>query len=556
MIRLFLKFFLIIVVIGLASRWTFESILAGRVFSDRQRVLSGLTEVHLDGLHLFAQELIDCEPSSRDELRRKIEAEIDTPLEFRPLTELSSSERAQLKKPRGFTYQYLNDIIDYLGVQYNETHYLRLGPISDQTGEMIEGNLAGWLRLLKSKIASGKGIDSELEEVASNARVPVEVFPSSTIPSNAWQRLNSGHDVAFYVVENEYYVASLLNDGNRILRLGPLPKIKSVAQNAIGQTLTLWFSLAGLCVVILIYNLSIKFRRIESAARAIAEGDLSARIDEEHAGETREIAMAFNTMATKTESLIRSKKELLQVISHELRTPLSRLRFAIELLENSSEESLRQQRLSTIHQSIDEMEVIVSEVLDYVRNQDSEPTKSLEWIDIQPALEPILRNFKQENPTLSFQWIVPKDETVLQVYANRLFFVRAIGNLVGNAQRYANSKLRIRICKSSDLVSEDLKKFPGKDPSVTYTCVEVEDDGPGIPQESRGKAIEPFVKLSLPLSASINEKQSSEVPQFYAGLGLGLAITNRILQQHGGMLQIVQGELGGCLVRTYWPNPH
>jgi len=143
MIRLFLKFFLIIVVIGVASKWSFESILAGRVFSDRQRVLSGLTEVHLDGLHLFAQELNDCEPSSRDELRRKIEAEIDTPLEFRPLTELSSSEQAQLKKPRGFTYRYLNDIIDYLGVQYNETHYLRLCPFSDQTGEMIEGNLAG-----------------------------------------------------------------------------------------------------------------------------------------------------------------------------------------------------------------------------------------------------------------------------------------------------------------------------------------------------------------------------------------------------------------------------
>ncbi|MFN5229614.1 MAG: ATP-binding protein, partial [Planctomycetota bacterium] len=40
----------------------------------------------------------------------------------------------------------------------------------------------------------------------------------------------------------------------------------------------------------------------------------------------------------------------------------------------------------------------------------------------------------------------------------------------------------------------------------------------------------------------------------HSGLGLGLAIVNRILQQHGGSVQIDSGPLGGCLVNTRWPS--
>ena len=83
--------------------------------------------------------------------------------------------------------------------------------------------------------------------------------------------------------------------------------------------------------------------------------------------------------------------------------------------------------------------------------------------------------------------------------------------------------------------------------SHRFICVDVEDDGPGIPGDFRCEVMKPFVRID---PGSQDKDQASS----HSGLGLGLAIVNRILQQHGGSVQIDRGELGGCLVNTRWPS--
>jgi two-component system sensor histidine kinase RstB len=351
-----------------------------------------------------------------------------------------------------------------------------------------------------------------------------------------------------------------LKDGKGLIRLGPLPKVKQLAAQSINTAMSLWFAIVIGSTGWLVYTVSKKFRNIEIVARKIAEGNFDSRVDESQAGESKVLASAFNLMASKTESSIRSKKELLQVVSHELRTPLSRLRFAVELLEASDDPDLKQSRMMVVRQSIDNLDSIVDEVLDYVRNEDDSPRKSREWIEIQPVIKPMIQVFEMEHPKLEFDWVFSGPSPCTDIYADRLVLHRAIGNLLSNAVRYAKSKVRIHVYRSSiPSMIPDVSS-----PQLSTVCIEVEDDGPGIPENKRIEVLSPFVRLSPDDSKSQSEnshltvKASDPVSQTrssstHAGLGLGLAIVQRSLRQHGGTISIHQGSLGGCLVRTQWP---
>lgn len=530
----------------IAGRWTFYRLLEGQVFSDRQRVVAGLTDVYLSGLRIVARELAIENDKQRERRWEIAKEELESPIEIRPLEELSSKERTQLSQPNGFIYTYRNEFIDYLGVQLDTEHYLRLGPIADKTSEVIEDKVFEWLRVLERKITSSSDIQSTsdiealLLRISSDSRVPVRLIAQGSLPSDPMLQIASGKRAAFYRLGNDYYVAMPLKGRDELISLGPLTKVKVVAERTLTRAMLIWFSIVMGSAAWLVYNVSSKFRRIELAARKISEGDFDSRVDESIAGESKVLASAFNVMATNTEQSIRSKKELLQAISHELRTPLSRLRFAVELLDVSTEPEVKQSRMMVVRQSIDNLDDIVGEVLDYVQNESVQslgqmPVMSREWIEIRPGLVPMIKVFELEHPHLKFEWVFTGSPICTDVYADRIPFHRVVRNLLSNAVRYAKSTVRIHVYRSG-----------GEQPAV---CVEVEDDGPGIPQENRSEVLAPFVRIEPDPRREVRSTVTT------TGLGLGLAIVDRSLKQHSGTVSIHRGEFGGCLVRTSWPIP-
>lgn len=546
MIRLFIKFSLMMALVFIAGRWTFYRLLEGQVFSDRQRVVAGLTDVYLSGLRIVAQELAIENEEQRERRWEIAKEELDSPIEIRPLEELSSKERTQLSQPNGFIYTYRNEFIDYLGVQLDTDHYLRLGPIADKTSEGIEDKVVEWLRVLERKITlssdiqTTSDIEALLSRISSDSRVPVRLIAQGSLPSDPMRQIASGKRAVFYGIENDYYVAMPLKGRDELISLGPLTKVKVMAERTLTRAMLIWFSIVMGSAAWLVYNVSSKFRRIELAARKIAEGDFDTRVDESIAGESKVLASAFNVMASNTEQSIRSKKELLQAISHELRTPLSRLRFAVELLDVSTEPEVKQSRMMVVRQSIDNLDDIVGEVLDYVQNEsvqslDQLPTMSREWIEIRPGLVPMIKVFELEHPQLKFEWFFTGEPICTDVYADRIPFHRVVRNLLSNAVRYAKTTVRIHVYQSG-----------GEQPAV---CVEVEDDGPGIPKEKRSEVFAPFVRIEPDPRREVRSTVTT------TGLGLGLAIVDRSLKQHSGTVSIHRGELGGCLVRTSWPIP-
>ena len=181
MIRLFLKFLLLMAVAFVAGRWTFYRLLEGQVFDDRQRVVAGITEVHLGGLRIVASELGVTDEQTRKRRWDTIQEELDSPLEIRPTAELSAPERLQLEQPSGFVYAYRNEIIDYLGVRLDTDRYLRLGPIAENTIALIEQDVAGWLRILARKMEGSTDVEGLLRRVSTESLVPVRLLTADLI---------------------------------------------------------------------------------------------------------------------------------------------------------------------------------------------------------------------------------------------------------------------------------------------------------------------------------------------------------------------------------------
>jgi two-component system sensor histidine kinase RstB len=209
-------------------------------------------------------------------------------------------------------------------------------------------------------------------------------------------------------------------------------------------------------------------------------------------------------------------------------------------MDTAADESQKRALRASLDHSIEELDAIVAEVFEYVRNENSATHLERVWVGVQQAFEQTMRGSGQQASQMEFQWVFPDDPTQSHVFADRIAFHRVLGNLVSNAKRYARRTICIRVYR--------VPNSPGKS-DIGQVCLEVQDDGPGIASEDCQRVLEPFVRLDGTDRAAVGSQASN-----HAGLGLGLAIVDRILQQHGGQVTIDQGSLGGCRVRTYWPT--
>jgi two-component system sensor histidine kinase RstB len=555
MIRLFIKFFLLTVLVLLVSKWAFEELLARRVYADRERVITG---VHLGGLRLVARQLMITPEDRREAILDKIQLQFRAPLELRRLDELEPKERLKLSEPYGYSYRLEGNYIEHLSIRFDSTQYLRLGPFNDYTIVAVEDAIWGWLRLLIYRYENTEKTQSELDQLSKDYGLPIKLLEPEELPGSAMDRFASGRDVALYLHQGKYYAATKLESSDSYMRIGPLPEFKDVTKPTAQLTLGLAFLSSAVLIGLLVHSIGRKFNKLARVARAIAQGNLGARVEESKAGEARELARALNLMANKTETLIRSKRELLQMVSHELRTPLARLRFAVDLLEAKSDDAKRTRRIEIINQSINDLDMLVGEILEYVRNKEELPSRSQEWIDVRKAIEPLSKALAEESPHLNLEFESNIPRQIPLIYADRIAFVRVAKNIIGNAQRYAKSRLIVRAYQVP--METPHHHQANLSSPQSQTCVEFEDDGLGIPEDKWRDVIEPFVRISDPNSGvpgipSHGHSRNHSGHKNHIGIGLGLTIVNRILKQHGGSIQIGRGKLGGCIVRTYWPNP-
>lgn len=291
--------------------------------------------------------------------------------------------------------------------------------------------------------------------------------------------------------------------------------------------IALWLVSLAAFVYLMMQGLDRQLRNVETVASRIARGELEARVkraSEEDA--VSRLGLAFNSMADHIQRLMYIQKEMIHAVSHELRTPVARIRFGVQMIEDCPDKDSLRKQLQGIDGDIQELDELIDEILTYARLEQGGPILAFHEVDVmeiveqvvseQSSVKPELKIFSEYN-TGSEQW---KSSEVEARYIHR-----SIQNLVGNATRYAKSKVRV-VCSFD------------KD-----TCrVDVEDDGPGIPEEDWESVFTPFARLD------------DSRTRASGGYGLGLSIVRRILYWHGGQAFLGRSEMGGAKFSLVWPR--
>jgi two-component system OmpR family sensor kinase len=261
---------------------------------------------------------------------------------------------------------------------------------------------------------------------------------------------------------------------------------------------------------------------LSNMADEIGAGKLSARTNVKSGASIYPLAQRLNHMAGRIEGLVESQASLLHSVSHELRTPIARLEFALELLRPAAPDGVLAPRIDAMQADLAELEALVAELLGMARIG-SERTVQAAPFALAPALADCV-GLLDRLAGVDVDVDIDIDTALGTVGGEQRLLMRALGNVLRNAQKYARSRITVsarRVAGSIEIV--------------------VEDDGPGIPQAERERIFEPFYRLDRSRDRATG------------GFGLGLSIARKALALHGGSIVAEAATLGGARFALRWP---
>ncbi|OCZ15968.1 two-component sensor histidine kinase [Acinetobacter pittii] len=319
-------------------------------------------------------------------------------------------------------------------------------------------------------------------------------------------------------------VSPIPNQPTRVLVLGPVPMFNWMPlQLSAGITLFSLF-LLSLGVYGLILPLERKIRQVRYALNRMKSGDLSLRVPIEGSDEMANLASSYNNMSDHIQRLIEAQRELMRAVSHELRTPVARIRFGTEMLAEEDDYNHRMHQVDMIDKDIEALNTLIDEIMTYAKLEQGTPSLNFDEITLFDVLDQVAVETEALKTQKEIELVAPP--LYVKVDAERRYLHRVVQNLVGNAVRYCDNKVRITGGIHSD--------------GMAFVCVE--DDGAGIPEQDRKRVFEAFARLD------------DSRTRASGGYGLGLSIVSRIAYWFGGEIKVDESPtLGGARFIMTWP---
>ncbi len=352
--------------------------------------------------------------------------------------------------------------------------------------------------LATSDMSKWKGIGkplSVLEDLPNNK----ELFQTISVPGRKY---------------NSRVIYKKITDGS-IIEVGHTLKDNSILMERYRETFGWGFLVIlalGSIVGWLLANRAMSgVKRVTQTAVRIGRGDLTHRVPVGQEGlEIHNLALAFNEMLERIQSLVTELKEVTNNVAHDLRSPITRIRGIAETtLTGQQKLDAYQQMSSSVIEECDRLVGIINTMLDIAETQSGVANFTTTQVDIAGLIREAYELFQP----------VAEDKGVIlecNIPANSLFVLGDIGrlqrvmaNLLDNAINYTDSGGRVVIYVEG---------------TQTQVKISVEDNGIGIDEEDLHQIFERFYRAEKSRSSHRN--------------GLGLSLAHAIIHAHEGEITV------------------
>lgn len=310
---------------------------------------------------------------------------------------------------------------------------------------------------------------------------------------------------------NELLAAIRLSDGTFLAApVPPAPPPPSFTWPAVISMSTF---LASALIVLTLWaarQLTAPLARFANAAERFTTSAANSPLVEDGPLEVRHAIKALNDMQQRVLKLVADRTRMLAAVGHDLRTPITRLRLRVEEVEPLS---LREQ----IRRDLTTMQNLVHSALSFLRGEVDTGTKIK--TDLPTLVQTVCDGFADMGCPVDYN-----GPSHLYVDCEPDQIMRAVENVIDNGLKFGRS-VAVRVGPEGNMIA-----------------IEVQDDGPGIPDAEKPRVLEPFYRGDA--ARNLNDSDS---------FGLGLSIARSIVQRSGGTLTLCDAKPTGLLVRLLLP---
>ena len=255
---------------------------------------------------------------------------------------------------------------------------------------------------------------------------------------------------------------------------------------------------------------------LNTGVQEVSRGNLKHRVPLKKSDELRDLAAAFNDMTERIQDMLHTKEQLLLDVSHELRTPVTRMKVALEFLSDSRAKQ-------SLQADIEEMENMVTEILETARMQHKYENLKKQQTDLVRLLKEMLPEFENQPPGIEI--VEFPSEVMAAVDSEQIKTV--FENVINNAIKYSRPD------------SGPIQIFYKTHES--YAIIRIADTGIGIPQEELSHIFEPFYR--------IDKSRAKDT----GGYGLGLSLCKTIMEAHDGKIEVQSRPQEGTTISLFFP---